>query len=293
VNFVVLAASLGVALAGFWNYRIADGFGHDLVAGRIIGDTSRVAVSSDVHGLVFGVIFGMVAGLAATFTACNCVVYAMIPGLVCSSDRASSRRHSLRLLAVFAAAVVCVGALYGLYVGSLGPVAVQDYNRNRLLQAHVTFTVLGGVMLVWAAIALGFLRRGVDLLPVRVRRFSARPIAKAGLAGVLVGLFPVGRPYPVFRDFLAYAATAHDPLYGALVMSIQGLGQIALAIILVLALVSVSDGRLTRWVSAHPHQSQLVSAMALATGGAYFVFYWGIALSLNVGSWGFRLGLYS
>jgi hypothetical protein len=28
-------------------------------------------------------------------------------------------------------------------------------------------------------------------------------------------------------------------------------------------------------------------------GGSYFVYYWGVSLVYHLGSWGFKLGLYS
>ena len=39
-------------------------------------------------------------------------------------------------------------------------------------------------------------------------------------------------------------------------------------------------------------QPALVAAFALVAGGAYFVFYWGIARAWPVGQWGFKLGWY-
>ena len=80
-------------------------------------------------------------------------------------------------------------------------------------------------MLLWGAIAFGFFDELIKNVPIHIREIIARPTTKAGMMGVLVGFFAIGRPYPVFRDFLAYAAASSNPLYGALVMSIQGLGR--------------------------------------------------------------------
>jgi hypothetical protein len=47
-------------------------------------------------------------------------------------------------------------------------------------------------------------------------------------------------------------------------------------------------------VTRRPAQPALVSAVALVAGGAYFVFYWGIARAWPwMGRWGFQLGWYS
>jgi len=85
-----LAAVLGgVLIAGFWNYKLVDGFGRGFVAANTIGNPDTLAKTFASNGMVFGVVFAAVAGLAATFTACNCVVFAMLPGLTCSADQSS------------------------------------------------------------------------------------------------------------------------------------------------------------------------------------------------------------
>ena len=38
------------------------------------------------------------------------------------------------------------------------------------------------------------------------------------------------RPYPVFREFLLYASQAQSPAYGAVVMALQGIGQVAIMV---------------------------------------------------------------
>src|SRR5204862_7609541 len=108
-----------------------------------------------------------------------------------------------------------------------------------------------------------------------------------------VGAFMIGRPFPVMRDFLVYAASANSPLYGAAVMVVQGLGQIALMALLFIALTYGTGQRLSRWASGRPEAVALVSGVSLVAGGAFFVFYWGLAFVFGIGRWGFRLGWYS
>src|SRR5215212_9746168 len=105
VVYLLIAAAVGITIAGFWNFRVVDGFGADIVAANTIGDYRGKAGEFAALGSAFGFVFAFVAGLAATFTACNCVAFAMIPGLVCSQDR-SGRTVALRSLAVMLAWVV-------------------------------------------------------------------------------------------------------------------------------------------------------------------------------------------
>jgi hypothetical protein len=283
-------------IAGFWNYHWVDGFGKDFVAGPMIGDTEQLSGSFHEQGIGFGFIFAIVAGLAATFTACNCVVFAMLPGLACSSDgKGSSRQLALKAFGAFTLAVLLICFVYGAYVGALGTERIGTFNEraNRLAQAQVTFTMLGGVMFVWGLISFGFVDKLIAKLPHGLLRFFGSPLSKAALMGVLVGLFAVGRPFPVFRDFLAYAAASENPLYGAAVMALQGVGQILVMALLFLLLFVPFSKRIANWSSRHPGKLEQFSAAALLGGGSYFIFYWGLAFAYDVGRWGFKLNWYS
>src|SRR5262249_19534708 len=180
VAWALLAIAIGTIIAGLWNYKVVDGFGRNVVTANTIGDSAALAGSFGRLGAAFGVSSARVPGLPPPSTACNCVVYAMLPGLACSTDKASSRAKALSALALFAAGVVAVGVIYGLYVGTLGADGVKVLNQTRLPQAQITFTVLGLAMVVWGAISLGFLRGPLSALPLGLRSFLGRPTAQAG-----------------------------------------------------------------------------------------------------------------
>ncbi|MDM5335763.1 hypothetical protein QUF84_00435 [Fictibacillus enclensis] len=294
VILALLSIAVGVIIAGFWNYNLVDGFGHDIVAKNMVGESSQAAGSFKERGFSFGVLFAFAAGLAATFTACNCVTFSMLPSLACATDRTSTRKTALKALGVFSLGVILVTAIYGFYTGSMGSEVVQKYNERgiRLSQATITFTLLGLFMLIWGAISFGFLSRLISRIPLPVRNFFGSSLIKAGLMGLQVGLFTVGRPFGVFRDFLTYAASARNPLYGAFVMSVQGVGQIVIMVILFLLILLLFGKRLGQWSKEKPQQAELFSTIALLLGGAYFIFYWGFAVPFGLGRWGEWFGWY-
>jgi hypothetical protein len=291
---LVIASLIGISAAGFWNASVADGFGRDVVAGHVIGGAAGKAAQFSTLGAGFGFLFAIVAGLAATFTACNCVAFAMIPGLVCARDAGSVRRQALRSLAVMLLFVVIVDAAYGAFVGWLGPVGAAAFNTREIrgAQASVVFTVLGTLMLLWGGIELGLLKAFVKRCTPVTRAFFAQPTTKAGVMGAMVGAFAIGRPFPVFREFLLYTAQSQNPVYGAAVMALQGVGQVLVMAALFLLIVWLFGGPLARWL-AEPMRAATVSAFALIAGGAYFVTYWGVFHAWPMlGRWGFTLGLY-
>ncbi|MCC5941112.1 MAG: sulfite exporter TauE/SafE family protein [Balneolaceae bacterium] len=285
---------LGVIIAGFWNFHLVDGFGRDVIAGRTIGDTSTLAGSYGERGGGFGFIFAAIAGLAATFTACNCVAFAMIPGLACSTDKNATRKTAIRAITAFILPVVLVGAAYGIFIGILGPQGIEFFNEQavRGARARATFSLIGIAMLFWGMIELGFFKRIISRLSPLTQEFFSAPVTKAALLGTLVGFFAIGRPFPVFREFLTYAAAAESPTYGALVMMIHGLGQIAILLGLFFLLVWFAGNRMMKWATEKPYQPRMVTALALLGGGSYFVFYWGLSRIYDIGRWGYKLGWY-
>jgi hypothetical protein len=190
--------------------------------------------------------------------------------------------------------VVIVDAAYGAFVGWLGPVGAAAFNTREIrgAQASVVFTVLGTLMLLWGGIELGLLKAFVKRCTPVTRAFFAQPTTKAGVMGAMVGAFAIGRPFPVFREFLLYTAQSQNPVYGAAVMALQGVGQVLVMAALFLLIVWLFGGPLARWL-AEPMRAATVSAFALIAGGAYFVTYWGVFHAWPMlGRWGFTLGLY-
>jgi hypothetical protein len=296
VAYLLSAMTLGVIVAGFWNFRVVDGFGANVVAANTIGTYQGRAADFGALGAGFGFVFALVAGLAATFTACNCVAFAMIPGLVCQPDAKAGRAAALRVLGVMLVLVTLVSATYGVFVGWLGPTGVAAINARevRFAQAGIVFSVLGIVMLTWGAIELGLLGWFTRRCSPVTRAFFAQPTTKAAIMGAMIGAFAIGRPYPVFREFLLYAAQAQSPAYGAAVMVLQGIGQVLVMVSLFLLVIALFSRRLAAWIMTKPNQAALISAFALTAGGAYFLFYWGVSRIWPwMGRWGFQLGWYS
>jgi cytochrome c biogenesis protein CcdA len=295
VIYALLAMLFAVLLAGFWNFRLVDGFGSEFVAGNTIGDTSALAGDYELRGSAFGLIFAAIAGLAATFTACNCVVFAMLPGLTCSIDRSSSQVSALGAFAVFVAGVLVVSGLYGLVIGFLGTEGVETLNQGgtRIAQAQIVFTSIGAFMLLWGILEMGFAEKLIRLTPESVRSVLGSTKTKATVLGILVGLFAVGRPFPVFREFLVYAASANNPLYGAITLMIQGAGQIAVMALLFFVVLYFGKSKISDAANHTPYKFRLISAVALIAGGTYFIYYWGLSFAFDVGRWGFKLGWYT
>jgi len=209
-------------------------------------------------------------------------------------DAGSVRREALRSLGTMLLFVVLVDAAYGAFIGWLGPTGAAAFNTREIrgAQASAVFSVLGTLMLVWGGVELGLLDAVVKRFTPVTRAFFAQSTTKAGIMGAMVGAFAVGRPFPVFREFLLFTAQSQNPAYGAAVMALQGVGQVLVMAALFLLLVWLFGQQLAGWL-ASPLRSATVTAFSLIVGGAYFVTYWGVFRAWPMlGRWGFSLGLY-
>ncbi len=295
VIYTIITIIIALLIAGFWNRGISDGFGRTIIAGNTIGDTVELAGQFDARGSGFGMIFAAIAGLAATFTACNCVIFAMMPGMACSTGNDAGKHSLLKTLGAFTAAVLLVTGVYGLYIGFLGPAGISYVNQIevRYAQSFAVFTALGFIMLFWGLLEMGFLDRIKNGVTQTTRDFLNQITIKAAILGMLVGMFTVGRPYPLFRDFLVYAASAKSPTYGAVVMMIQGVGQIAIMVLLFVLIMKLAGDKISAAAINKPYKFQLISGLALVAGGTYFLIYWGLGRAIGFGRWGYKLGWYT
>ncbi len=292
--WLAAGAAIGVGVAGMWNVRAIDGLGVATFVVPLVGPFQGKAAQFAALGPGFGALFAVAAGLAATATASSLATFTLLPGLA-SSVAGIPRASALKVPAIMAVLVATVGALYGAFIGRMGPEGAAAFNTSaiRSAQSFVVFGALGSLMLIWAAFEARLLAAPVVGAPPIARIFLAQPAVKAAIAGAIAGGFTLGRPLAVFREFLLYAAQPGSVGYGAGVMALQSLATMAIPVGLLACTVVLGYGRLNRWTCANPRRSALVSAAAMAAGGAFLIFYWAITRVWPwLGRWGFQLGLY-
>ena len=292
--WLLASAVAGVCMAGFWNVRAVDGLGVALFVSPVVGTFEGLANDFATRGSAFGVLFAAVAGLAATVTASNVASFALLPLLVLAMCGAW-RGTLLPALGITAATVAGVGALYGVFVGRLGPEGAAAFNAGpiRGAQSFVVFGTIGVAMLVCAALEFGLFAGLTRRVSSTTRAFLAQRSVRAAAVGLAIGGFTLGRPLAVFREVLLYAAQPSSPAYGALVMATQALANFAVPAAVAASVVATRQGRIALWASDRPQKAAALSACALAAGGAFLIFYWAASrVWPSLGRWGFQLGIY-
>jgi hypothetical protein len=270
---VALSALAGFLLTVAWSAPFVDAVIGDNVAGTLLGHDPRAPIA----GAFGGIVFAFVTGLAGSFTACNIAAFGALSQLVGSPrDRAVAVLSPLGWLVTGMAAVAAVyGAIVGLFGTRMPQYATASATgmSGRAVQSMLAFGVIG-IAFVWLGlVALGTLRDP----------FAAHPRARMILIGALIGGFLVGRPFPLYRQLFRDAADSHNPLFGAAALVLQSSGNILIMVVLYLALVYGTRGRLQRWLTAKPGRIALVSAAGFIVAGVFTLLYWDLRILARIG----------
>jgi hypothetical protein len=276
-----LSVLAGLVLAYLWSAPFVDTTIGRNVAGTVLGHDAGTPIA----GLLGGTLFAFAAGLAGTFTACNIAAFSAMAPMLSGASAGSRARAALRPLGWVAVGMIPVSAAYGAIGALLGDrlpqlssaVVGPHHVPARSLQALVVFGLLG-LVFCWLGLA------AVGAAPDPLRRLTARwPRTPQVVMGVLIALFPVGRPYPLFRAMFTYAAAHHDPLSGALTFVLVSIGNVLVLGLLFVALAVFGGAALQRWLTGVPGRAAAVTAAALLVGGAFTFVYWAVRLPANFG----------
>lgn len=273
-RLILLSVLGGLIITAAWSAPFVDqvvGFG---IASAVLGHDPSASIAGSLAGLVFA----FAAGMAGSFTACNIAAFSAMAPMVAGASSARSRiGGALRPLGWVALGALPVAGIYGA-VGVLiggGPqlsAATVGGMPVRLIQSSVVYGVIG---IVFVAMGLAALR----VVPDPFGRLTARfPQAPMVIMGVLIGLFLVGRPYPLFKTMFEYAVATSNPFYGALSFLLVAVGNIVLMGVLFVVLALAGGARLQRWLSSRPGRIAAITGCALLVAGVFTLAYWDIRL---------------
>lgn len=262
----------GLALAILWSARLVDDDIGLNTANGILGPDGTTA-STTVTGLVVA----FVTGLAGTFTACNIAVFSAIAPMVESRPTVAGRLgracRPLGWLTLGAVVVAggygAIGAVIGDRIPQLSGAVIDGHVPVRTLQSITVFGLIGVVLLY---LGLAELR----VVPRVLGSFAARQV----VLGVLIGGFLIGRPWPLFRQMFAHAASTHNALYGAAAFVLVVIGNMVVMSVLFLIL---SFTRFPVWLRRKESRVATVTAAALLVGGTFTFAYWALRVPAGLG----------
>lgn len=286
-RIVLISVIAGALLTSLWSFKFVDSVIGDNIANTALGYDAK---ATPIAGSLAGALFAFISGIAGTFTACNICAFSAIAPLAAEKRSVGKVLQPLLYLTL---GVVVVAGVYGAIGAFMGNSLPQLSNARlgdpetgfpvRLIQSSVVFVVIGVVFVLWGLTSL-------EIVKNPFAGFSAQyPSAQLVLMGALIGGFLIGRPFPLFRKMFEYAVSTHNPLYGSLAFILQGLGNILIMVLFFLLLTYGTGGRFERWLQAEPQRIKIFTAVALITGGTFFITYWGLRVPsmFGVGWWPF------
>ena len=278
----LVSVVVGLLVTSAWSAPFVDTVLGHTIAGAVLGHDPA---STTITGAAAGLVFAFAAGAAGTFTACNIAAFSALAPMMSGTAGARTRvGAAVRPLSWVAAGALPVSAAYGA-VGALAGPGVPQLSAAtigndvpvRLVQSMVVYGVIG-LVLLWMGLA------ALRYVPDPFGRLTARhPRTPLVVMGVLIGLFLVGRPYPLFRQMFTYAAETRDPLYGALSFLLVAVGNVVVMAVLFAALALVAGQRLTGWLSARQGRVAALTGAALLVAGVFTVAYWVVRLLSRFG----------
>jgi hypothetical protein len=174
-----------------------------------------------------------------------------------------------------------IGAILGSQVPSLSQAVVHlpiGYSYPlRLLQSTLVFVSLGLVLLFWGLVTLQIASN-----PFK-RLVQQGPWLVSLFLGAIVGCFTVGRPFPLFHKLFQYAAGTGSPALAAVLIALQGLGNIAVMALIFVLLTRGTNGRFERWLYGNPLRAKAITALSMIGGGTFLIAYWGLRVPAAFG----------
>lgn len=284
-RLALLSALAGLVLAVVWSPRLVDSVIGGAIADPVVGGDARTVT---ISGGAMALLFAFITGVAGSFTACNIAVFGALTPMSARSRSIGGRvARLLKPIGWLALGAVAVAGLYGavgVYIGEdlpqLSNATVGENNlRLRSIQSGVVFTVLGIIMVWHGLAAIRLVRSPLTNL------FHRRPAAELLFMGALVGAFLIGRPFGMFRNLYAYAASTDNPLLGFATFALQSIGNIVVVAVLFVVIMLATRGRFQHWLTARPGRLARVTAASFIVAGSFFIAYWGVKLGYRAGLW--------
>lgn len=271
---VIIGTLVGGLLAVAWSYRLVDDVIGQTLAREMLG---READEMPLTNTLGAMSFALATGIAGSFTACNVAAFcALSPMTTQGLDGRGRVQAAARTMGSVAVGAMTTAGLYGAIGAWFGPEIPQlstsvigDGFPVRLLQSAVVFGFLGLIMLAVAILIISSRR------PAALTRLAHSRWALVGIGG-LIGMFLIGRPFPMFMQLFRYAAETHNPFVGAVTFALQALGNIFFIFAVLTLVLWLAGDRLGRWLTAAPGRLARLSAGTFAAAGAFLFLYWAV-----------------
>ena len=271
----VAALAVGVVLALVsWQAGVLDT--------EVFGFISEDAVSAGGPGSLVAIGAAFVIGATMIVLPCGYPSVFVMPSIL-GSRKGLSQRAALSLLFLAASALPLAAVGLGLGFGGEAVLKLLDEMSARMTLAVVLYSALGVVAIIYALSELG-----VFHLPSLFGRVTGpslpdqdKPYRRAVVLGSTFGAgLGIGCPMPQYYIILGWAVAAANPLFGAILLGVYGLGRVVPAVALGALIVAGTDRRKVSqgMTSFRERTSGFTNGLLAAMGSYLIVLFGGVVL---------------
>ncbi len=267
----LVALAVGVVLALVsWQAGILDT--------EIFGFVSEDAVSAGGPGSLVAIGAAFVIGATMIVLPCGYPSVFVMPSIL-GSRKGLSQRAVLSLLFVAASALPLAAVGFGLGFGGEVVLELLDEMSARMTLSVILYSGLGVVAIIYALSELGlfslpslFGRVTGPKLPDQDKPYR-RAVVLGGTFGAGLG---IGCPMPQYYIILGWVVAAANPLYGAILLSVYGLGRVLPAVALGGLIVAGTDRRkVSSGMTSFRERTSGITNGVLAAMGSYLIVLFG------------------
>ncbi len=273
----VFALAVGAALAFVsWQAGVLDG------STEIFGGVTDSAVSAGGPGA--GIAFGAAFIIGVTMIVLPCgfpAVFAM-PSIL-GAKKGLHQRTALSLIFIAASALPLAALGVGLSFGGDAVLGLLDTGRSRMIFSVVLYSALGVLAIGYALSQLGVIH--LPSLTARVKTPDMpdldKPYRRSLVLGSTMGAgLGMGCPMPTYYILLGWVAAAANPLYGALLLGLYGLGRVLPAVGIGALISAGADRRKVSktMTSLREKTDGLTNGFLIAMGSYLIVLFGGVLL---------------
>ena len=267
----VVALAVGVVLALVsWQAGVLDT--------EVFGFASGAAVDAGGPGSLVAIGAAFVIGATMIVLPCGYPSVFVMPSIL-GSRKGLSQRAVLSLLFLAASALPLAAVGLGLGFGGEAVLELLDEMSARMTLAVVLYSALGVVAIIYALSELG-----VFHLPSLFGRVTGpslpdqdKPYRRAVVLGSTFGAgLGIGCPMPQYYIILGWAVAAANPLFGAILLGVYGLGRVVPAVALGALIVAGTDRRkVSQGMTSFREKTSGITNGLLAAMGSYLIVLFG------------------
>jgi len=276
----VFALAVGVVLALIsWQAGVLDG------STDIFGGVTGSAASASNPGALVAVGAAFIIGATMIVLPCGFPSVFAMPSIL-GARKGLGQRTTLSLIFIAASALPLAALGVGLGFGGEAILGLLDSMKARMTFAVVLYSSLGLLAIGYALSQMGLFHLPSLTAKVKSPELPSqdKPYRRSLVLGSTMGAgLGMGCPMPTYYILLGWVAAAANPLYGALVLGIYGLGRVLPAVgIGALIVAGIDRRKVSKSMTTFREKTEGITNGFVAASGAYLIVLFGGVLLQRV-----------